>query len=266
MDAQLEDRAIAVARAAVRCGGAELRKRYLSRDVAGDYQETDVKAAADTAAEAAMLPLVQQAFPDHTIYAEESGTITGTDRYRWIIDPLDGTNNFTAGLPTFSSAVALEVDDEPRLAAVLFPATGELYTASHDAGVTLDGDGLDPIDPRPPAVSTVAFVRGFQVVEDQAKTAQADSISRAIDGVTKRTIESWAPTVHACLFATGRIDGLVQYHPDLEEAAVIDLFAAESGADIIREEAMMIAAHHPELRDRLDTIVRNGDQDVVPSS
>lgn len=107
----------AVARAAVSAGGAELRARYRNGDTGGEYGTDDVKAAADEAAEARMLPVVRQAFPDHAVLAEEAGEFPGSDPYRWIVDPLDGTNDFAAGLPTFASSAA-DSDAEPAAATV----------------------------------------------------------------------------------------------------------------------------------------------------
>ncbi len=127
----------AVARAAVLAGGAELRDRSRNGDAAGDYGGTDVKAAADEAAEARMLPVVRRAFP--SVFAEEAGHFEGTGRYRWVID-------------------------------------------------------------------------------------------------------SWAPTVHSGVFTRGRIQGLVQFHPNEEERAVTELLAPESGAAVRREGPVSVAA------------------------
>jgi myo-inositol-1(or 4)-monophosphatase len=58
----------------------------------------------DKAAEAAIIEIVRQAFPDHAILGEESGALDGKGGkadYRWIIDPLDGTTNFIHGFPQY---------------------------------------------------------------------------------------------------------------------------------------------------------------------
>jgi myo-inositol-1(or 4)-monophosphatase len=246
-----------VARAAALAGGAELRERYRNGDAAGEYGETDVKAAADAAAEARMLPVVRRAFPDHPVFAEEAGRFDGTGPYRWVIDPLDGTNDFTAGLPTFAASVAVldAEDDEPALAAVRQPATEETYLARRDAGVTYEGERVTAESDVALEASTVATIVGRDVPRDPSLSGRADAIREGVAGEVKRTIDSWAPTVHSGLFARGRIQGLVQFHPDEEEQAVTELFASEAGAAVRREGPLCVAACDEERLDALWTAI-----------
>lgn len=236
----------AVARAAVLAGGAELRERYYDGDDDGDYGAYDVKAVADEAAERRMLPVVRRAFPDHAVFAEEAGEIAGSAPYRWIIDPLDGTNNFAAGLPIFASAVAILRDGAPELAAVYQPATHETYLARRGAGVRYQGERVATDSDVGVEAATVVTIVGRDVPRDSGLAGQADDIRNALDGTVKRVLDSWAPTVHSGLFARGRLQGLVQFHPDEEEQAVTELFAAEADAATTREDALYVAASDEE--------------------
>lgn len=236
----------AVARAAVRAGGAELRRRYRAGDAAGEYGATDVKAAADEAAEARMLPVVRRAFPDHAVFAEEAGRFAGTAPYRWIIDPLDGTNDFTAGLPTFASSVAVLKDGDPVIAAVTQPATDETYLARRDAGVRYEARRVTADSDVDVEAATVATIVGREVPRDPDLAREADAIREAIDGSVKRVLDSWAPTVHSGLFARGRIQGLVQFHPDEEERAVTELLVAEANGVTRRDGPLYVAASDAE--------------------
>ncbi|MFC5277727.1 inositol monophosphatase family protein [Halorubrum rubrum] len=245
----------AVAHAAVLAGGAELRDRYRNGDAAGEYGATDVKAAADAAAEARMLPVVRRAFPDHPVFAEEAGRLDGTGPYRWVIDPLDGTNDFAAGLPTFAASVAVLEDEEPAIAAVRIPATEETYLARRDAGVTYEGERATADSDVALEASTVATIVGRDVPRDPDLSRRADAIRAALSDAVKRAIDSWAPTVHSGLFARGRIQGLVQFHPDEEERAVTELFASESGAAVRREGSLYVAACDEARLDALWTAI-----------
>lgn len=231
-----------IANAVVLAGGKELRRRYYEDDKEGKYGAHDVKAAADEAAEARMLPLVRQAFPDHAVFAEEAGEFTGIAPYRWVIDPLDGTNNFAAGLPTFASSVAVLREGEPVLAAVYQPATDEIYVARRGNGVCHDGKRVTAGSDMAIKAATVATIVGRDVLHDYDLGLQADAIREAVDQPVKRVLDSWAPTVHSGLFARGRIQGLVQFHPDEEEQAVTELFAAEADAVVRRDGPIYIAA------------------------
>jgi myo-inositol-1(or 4)-monophosphatase len=232
----------AVARAAVQTGGEELRWRYSDGDHDGDYGAHDVKAAADEAAEARMLPLVRRSFPDHAVFAEEAGTFAGSEPYRWIIDPLDGTNNFAAGLPTFASSVAVLRDGDPVLAAVHQPPTDETYLAQRDGGVRYEGRQVTATSDVAPEAATVATIFGRDVPRDPDLAPQARAIDEAVNERVKRVVDSWAPTVHSGLFTRGRIQGLVQFHPDEEERAVTELLAAEADGATYRDGPLCVAA------------------------
>jgi len=102
--ARLDD-AEPVAVDACLAAGGYLRRAHHDGSSEVEYSAVDVNASADVEAETRMLDILEEAFPEHTVDADESGRHPGDDRYRWIVDPLDGTNDFEAGLPSFATAV-----------------------------------------------------------------------------------------------------------------------------------------------------------------
>jgi myo-inositol-1(or 4)-monophosphatase len=99
----------------------------------------------DQAAEAAIIGIIRQAFPDHAILGEESGALEGKSggaagkaEYRWIIDPLDGTTNFIHGFPQYCVSIALQHRGATAHGVVYDPAKNELFTASKGSGAFLD--------------------------------------------------------------------------------------------------------------------------------
>jgi myo-inositol-1(or 4)-monophosphatase len=240
-----------VANSAVHAGGAVLRQRYRADDDEGTYTAHDVKAAADEAAEERMLPVIRRAFPDHPIFAEEAGEFEGTGPYRWIVDPLDGTNNFTAGVPLFASAVSVLRDGEPAVGAVHQPVTDETYLVRQGEGVRYNGTAVSARSSVPVEAGTVAFICGREVPQSPELTGQATAMQDAVGTEVKRVCPSWAPTVHSGLFARGRLQGLVQFHPDEEEQAVTELLAAEADASTRRDGPLFVAASDDETLDVL---------------
>lgn len=240
-----------VANSAVYAGGAVLRQRYHAGDDEGTYTAHDVKAAADEAAEERMLPVIQRAFPDHAIFAEEAGEFEGTGPYRWIVDPLDGTNNFTAGVPLFASAVSVLRDGEPVVGAVYQPATDETYLVRQGDGVRYNDTTVTAGSSVPVEAGTVAFICGRDVPQSSELSRRATAIQDAVGAEVKRLCASWAPTVHSGLFARGRLQGLVQFHPDEEEQAVTELLAAEADAAVRRDGPLFVAAADDETLDVL---------------
>lgn len=97
----------------------------------------------DTAAESAIIEILQTAYPDHAILAEESGRSGAgqegsTPEYQWIIDPLDGTTNFMHGFPDYAVSIALAHRGVITQAVVYDPTRNELFTASRGGGAFLN--------------------------------------------------------------------------------------------------------------------------------
>ena len=235
-----------VAVAACHAAGVELRRRYEADDAEGKYSAHDVKAAADEAAEARMLPVVRQAFPKHAVVSEEAGRFEGSAPYRWILDPLDGTNNFAAGLPVFTTAATVLRDGNPIVAAIYAPVTDETWiaTASGDVasgGVRYDGEHVQADSDLDPDAGTVAFTVGRNVPADPERAEEADALRSGLEGTVKRVLPSWAPTYHAGLLARGRIEGYVAFHPDADEQAAVELLADEAGCVTFRDGPLYVA-------------------------
>ena len=241
-------------------GGRYLRAAYRTGNTDVEASAHDVKSSADTAAERRVLEEIRAQYPDHAIEAEESGFHEGTGAYAWLVDPLDGTNNFESGLPSFATAVtvlertgdafggdaleddALEdstlgngalADADAVLGVVYVPLLDDLYVARRGEGVRYDGRpvraGTDAGAAVDPETATVVSVIGHDVKRRPERAAVSASINRALEDRCKRRLESWSPTVHWGLLARGRLDGIVCYRPDREEQLLGELFATEAG-------------------------------------
>ncbi len=94
----------------------------------------------DLASERAIIDVLLEAYPDHSILAEESGRTRGArdSDYQWIIDPLDGTTNFIHGLPTYAVSIGLAHRGQVVQAVVYDPARNDLFYASKGRGAFLN--------------------------------------------------------------------------------------------------------------------------------
>ena len=93
----------------------------------------------DKAAEAAIIDIIRQAYPEHAILAEESGDLPKEKtEYRWVIDPLDGTTNFIHGFPQYCVSIAIQHRGATAHGVVYDPSKNELFTASKGSGAFLD--------------------------------------------------------------------------------------------------------------------------------
>jgi len=102
-------------------------------------QQNDFVTEIDKAAEAAIIETLREAYPKHSILAEESGRSGDEDsEYQWIIDPLDGTTNFIHGFPQYAVSIAQTYKGTLAHAVIYDPSRNELFTASKGAGAFLN--------------------------------------------------------------------------------------------------------------------------------
>ncbi|MFT4880514.1 MAG: myo-inositol-1(or 4)-monophosphatase [Natronomonas sp.] len=234
-DREDRERFAAVAREAATDAGAFLRGRFAEGALDAEYGAGDVKTAADRGAERRVLSVLREAYPGHAVRAEESGHHEGSGEadsdYRWVVDALDGTNNFAAGVPTFGVAVTLLDGDGPLVTAVTVPVLGDTYLARRGGGVTYNGRPVtvEDGDSIPPTHATVASVVGAPVLADDGLADRHRGHVRAVRGVCKRVVETWAPVVYWGLLARGRVDGYLTFHPDEREQVAGELLAGEAG-------------------------------------
>ena len=100
--------------------------------------KNDFVTEVDRQAEERAIDTLLKAYPNHGILAEESGEIAGTEDYRWIIDPLDGTTNFLHGFPHFAVSIACQMNGRLEHGVIYDPLKQELFTASRGDGATLN--------------------------------------------------------------------------------------------------------------------------------
>jgi myo-inositol-1(or 4)-monophosphatase len=130
--------------------GIEAARRAGTEIGAGVQRPIDVRSKGvrdlltdvDLAAERAIVQAIRNNYPDHDVLTEETPPGQRTSRYCWVIDPLDGTGNFSRRLPLFSTSIALTVDDVPVVGVVYDPLRDQLFAAQAGGGATLNGQPL----------------------------------------------------------------------------------------------------------------------------
>ena len=119
------------AMAAAAAAAAAIRPHYrqpLAPDVKPDQSPVTV---ADRAAEQAMRAVLSERFPGHGILGEEAGLERAEARYRWMLDPIDGTRAFITGRPLFGTLIALLEEGRPILGILDQPVSGERWIGVH---------------------------------------------------------------------------------------------------------------------------------------
>ncbi|TYL38819.1 inositol monophosphatase [Natronococcus pandeyae] len=119
--------------------------------------KTDVVTQADRDAQVAVIDVVREEFPDDPIVGEEEDELKEVPDSgpAWIVDPIDGTNNFVRGIRSFGTAVAAVVDGEPVGAATICPALSDSYLSGPD-GVVRNDEPISVSDCDDPEAATVS--------------------------------------------------------------------------------------------------------------
>ena len=208
----------------------------------------DVVTRADKQGEAFLLEQIQKLFPDHAVLGEESGAHAGTGDYLWVIDPLDGTNNFSQGLPVFTVSIGLQYKGEAVLGVVYAPYFDELYTAAKGGGAYLIGKSL-----RVSAKSALAesvLGTGFPYDKDVNPDNNAENLASILPSL--RGIRRMGSAAYdlACV-AAGFLDGYweLALHPwDIcagallveEAGGIVRSFREDRGISIIAGNAAIV--------------------------
>ncbi len=118
-----------------------IHKKYFQRGfkVKTKSASFDLLTIADTQAEKVIVSLIKEYFPRHNFLCEERAYAKTASEYTWIIDPLDGTNNYASGLPIFCASVALAKRDKVIAAAIYDVMRNELFYAQKGRGAFLNG-------------------------------------------------------------------------------------------------------------------------------
>lgn len=120
-------------RAALEAG--KILEKYFETEILKEFKEdTSIVTLADRESEKTIKKVLSQAFPAHSILGEETGMTENKSNYVWHVDPVDGTRNFTNGIPLFAVSIALVHTNEVIVGVVYNPVTRSLFYAEKGKG------------------------------------------------------------------------------------------------------------------------------------
>lgn len=105
-----------------------------------DYQ--DIATTADLASEKIIIDAIKTNYPDHNIFSEEAGNLITKSDYTWVIDPLDGTKEYSRGLSEYAVLLSCQDQTKTLAAAIYFPAINDIYSASLNNGAQLNNQPI----------------------------------------------------------------------------------------------------------------------------
>jgi histidinol-phosphatase len=184
-------------------GAGELTLQHFGTaavDYKGDGSEVT---AADLAAEAYVRAAIAEAYPDDGILGEEGDDRPSTSGRRWIVDPIDGTRSFAAGVPLYACLLALEVDGSPVLGCCHLPVMGDTVVAAMGAGAWVNGRRARVSDCDDLAAAKLV-TSGFEYWRDRSTDEHRAGFQRLV-GAT-RFARTWGDGYGYFLVATGRVE------------------------------------------------------------
>ncbi|MBK7125425.1 MAG: hypothetical protein IPH65_05810 [Dehalococcoidia bacterium] len=233
---------------AMRCAesaSALIRQGYGQASLAGVKGRGNVVTETDFAAEHIVLSILREEFPGHAILSEESESTTRSDAWMWVVDPLDGTKNFSRAIPHFGFNLALCHAGQPVLGVTTHPLLGDTYFAVKDEGCFCNGRRIAVSDCRTLAEAVVAIDMGY----DAERGARQLELAQAVwPGMQSLRISGSAALGFAYV-ASARWD--IYIHSDLQPWDI-----APASSSCVKREAWSATARAPKPRSTLAKLSR----------
>jgi myo-inositol-1(or 4)-monophosphatase len=189
----------------------------------------DIVTTVDHAAEKKILRVLRGAFPDHGFLMEESGLHASSSRYRWVVDPLDGTVNFAHRVPISCVSIGLEKDGRVLMGGVYDPFRDEEFIAVRGKGATLNGKKI--LVSKTDKLINALLVTGFPY-DRTKKAAFYLSFVEKFMKQTQGLRRLGAAALDLAYVAAGRFDGYWEFNLKPWDSAAGKLLVEEAGGRV----------------------------------
>lgn len=218
--------------------------------------EIDLVTEIDRQSEQYIIGEIKRRFPNHGIYAEESGNNINGQSAVWYIDPLDGTINYAHGVPIFSVSIAYAEDGELLLAVVYDPMQDECFTAQKGQAAWMNGKPIR-VSSQNKLLDSL-LVTGFPYDVRTNPDNNFDNHARLMKS-TQGVRRLGSAALDLAYVASGRFDGFWELQIEPYDIAAGVLIAREAGAMVTAStgkplqmgKAMSILAANPQLHPQI---------------
>ena len=211
---------------ALRAGGAVLRRRFGTAKVSYKGRANPVTEA-DLESQRVILALLKRRFPKHGWYAEEDARVDA--EVMWVIDPLDGTTNYSHGYPVSCVSIAAVKGTTVLAGGVYDPFRDELFLAEKGRGATLNGRQLRVT--RTPKLEEALLVTGFAYDRDTRARFYTERYARFLEKAHDIR-RSGSAAMDLAWLAAGRYDGFWEYKLSPWDVAAGLLLVTEAGGKV----------------------------------
>lgn len=245
----------------------EIHKNYFGKGMevgekSGSY---DLVTNVDLEAEAVIVEMIRKEFPEHDIMAEEQKYELQGSEYTWIIDPLDGTNNFASGIPVFCSSVAVAHRGRVVAGAVYDSTRDELFSASSGEGAFLNGERIQVSPARD--LSQAILATGFFYDRGSNMRDTLRNIEKFFMANVRGVRRFGAAAIDLAYVASGRFAGFWEFNLHPWDFAAGKLIVEEAGGKTsgVRGEDLPLESHfvvasNGKIHRRMLEILKESDQ------
>lgn len=232
MEAELERMREVAVRLAKEAGRYAVERLDAENGMIAKGDGADVVTDVDHECERRIIEGLREAFPDHAITGEESGRHGDDDAgIRWLVDPLDGTNNYVMGMPMFGVCITA-CDGEEPVVAVTHDSMRDITTSAARGGEAFrDGTRVEMGEAQPLARTTLSWSQGYAVDFDDPFRVRA---MEAMERSAKRVLRTWSPSVDWGLLAAGHTGAFVLYRNEVWDLVGGVLIAEAAGGEVFR--------------------------------
>ena len=207
--------------------GEFLRKEFLlwKRGNARYKKHMELVTWVDEKANKIILSKLKKHFPKYAILSEESGLQDKPSDYSWVVDPLDGTTNFTIHHPLFATSISLFYKNEVVMAVSYLPVLKEMYWASKDGGVYKNNEKIHVSSKSALRESIISYNHG----QGRINTKKSFRIFEHFQQKALKCRNFHCTSMQTAMVAAGHIDGYAVSGAKLWDVAAGMLFIKEAG-------------------------------------
>ncbi len=250
-----------LAQGVAREAGAILRRSLSDLEVE-TKGATELVTRVDYASQELIFGRIHERYRDDAFLGEEGEGQAGTDAPRlWVVDPLDGTNNYVHGIPQFCVSIAYAEEGVVRAGVVYDPTRDEMFAAASGGGAFLNGRPIRVSERE--RLDDIVVATGFYYDRDELMERTLDAMGRLFRRNVHGIRRFGSAALDLCWLACGRFDAYFEYRLSPWDFAAASLVAREaggrlsdrSGAPLTLASSSMLAAN-PRVYDSFAAVVR----------